>query len=82
MGKIFSDISEAEISMAIVEEFINLVKEYSRSDVIIVGGGPAGLTAAWKLALKGLKVLIVEQNNYLGGGLWMGGYLMNPVTFR
>jgi len=82
MGKIFSDISEVEISMAIVEEFSNLVKEYSRSDVIIVGGGPAGLTAAWKLALKGLKVLIVEQNNYLGGGLWMGGYLMNPVTFR
>jgi len=40
MGKIFSDISEAEISMAIVEEFSNLVKEYSRSDVIIVGGGP------------------------------------------
>ena len=65
-----------------MEEFNNLIKEYSRSDVIIVGGGPAGLTAAWKLALRGLKVLIVEQNNYLGGGMWMGGYLMNPVTFR
>jgi thiamine thiazole synthase len=65
-----------------VEEFNNLIKEYSRSDVIIVGGGPAVLTAAWKLALRGLKVLIVEQNNYLGGGMWMGGYLMNPVTFR
>ncbi|MEM1611434.1 MAG: sulfide-dependent adenosine diphosphate thiazole synthase [Sulfolobales archaeon] len=83
MGKkIFADISEAEIATAIVEEFNNLIKEYSRSDVIIVGGGPAGLTAAWKLALRGLKVLIVEQNNYLGGGMWMGGYLMNPVTFR
>jgi thiamine thiazole synthase len=83
MGKkIFADVSEAEIATAIVEEFNNLIKEYSRSDVIIVGGGPAGLTAAWKLALRGLKVLIVEQNNYLGGGMWMGGYLMNPVTFR
>jgi thiamine thiazole synthase len=83
MGKnIFADVSEAEIAMAIVEEFNNLIREYSRSDVIIVGGGPAGLTAAWKLALRGLKVLIVEQNNYLGGGMWMGGYLMNPVTFR
>jgi ribulose 1,5-bisphosphate synthetase/thiazole synthase len=77
---IFADVSEAEIATAIVEEFNNLIKEYSRSDVIIVGGGPAGLTAAWKLALRGLKVLIVEQNNYLGGGMWMGGYLMNPVT--
>jgi thiamine thiazole synthase len=83
MGKnIFADVSEAEIATAIVEEFNNLIREYSRSDVIIVGGGPAGLTAAWKLALRGLKVLIVEQNNYLGGGMWMGGYLMNPVTFR
>jgi thiazole biosynthesis enzyme len=83
MGKkIFADVSEAEIATAIVEEFDNLIKEYSRSDVIIVGGGPAGLTAAWKLALRGLKILIVEQNNYLGGGMWMGGYLMNPVTFR
>jgi thiamine thiazole synthase len=79
---VFADVSEAEIATAIVEEFNNLIKEYSRSDVIIVGGGPAGLTAAWKLALRGLKVLIVEQNNYLGGGMWMGGYLMNPVTFR
>ncbi|MEM4970470.1 MAG: sulfide-dependent adenosine diphosphate thiazole synthase [Sulfolobales archaeon] len=81
-NKIFADVSEAEIATAIVEEFNNLIREYSRSDVIIVGGGPAGLTAAWKLALRGLKVLIVEQNNYLGGGMWMGGYLMNPVTFR
>jgi thiazole biosynthesis enzyme len=82
MGKkIFAEVSEAEIATAIVEEFSNLIKEYSRSDVIIVGG-PAGLTAAWKLALRGMKVLIVEQNNYLGGGMWMGGYLMNPITFR
>jgi len=80
--RIFAEVSEAEIATAIVEEFTNLVKEYSKSDVIVVGGGPAGLTAAWKLALRGLKVLIVEQNNYLGGGIWMGGYLMNPVTFR
>jgi ribulose 1,5-bisphosphate synthetase/thiazole synthase len=47
MGKnIFADVYEAEIATAIVEEFNNLIKEYSRSDVIIVGGGPAGLTAA------------------------------------
>jgi ribulose 1,5-bisphosphate synthetase/thiazole synthase len=47
MGKkIFADVSEAEIAMAIVEEFNNLIREYSRSDVIIVGGGPAGFTAA------------------------------------
>jgi phytoene dehydrogenase-like protein len=51
----------------------NLDKNY---DVIIVGGGPNGLTAAGYLAKAGAKVLIVERHHELGGGLitdeWSG----------
>ncbi len=36
-------------------------------DVIIVGGGPAGLSAAIKAAETGAKVLIIERNGALGG---------------
>jgi phytoene dehydrogenase-like protein len=39
-------------------------------DVIIIGGGPNGLTAGAYLAKAGAKVLIVEKKHELGGGLY------------
>jgi len=78
----FQKISEASISRAIVGEFSRWLNDYITCDVIIVGGGPSGLFAARDLAKKGVKTLIIESNNYLGGGFWIGGYLMNILTFR
>ncbi len=80
--KIFTEVSEEEITRAIADEFHSVLMDRSSSDVIIIGAGPAGLTAGRELALMGYKVLIIEQNNYLGGGYWLGGYMMNPVTVR
>ena len=39
-------------------------------DVIVVGAGMAGLTAARSLAEAGLKVLVVEANDRIGGRIW------------
>ena len=39
----------------------------SKYDVIVIGGGHNGLTAATILAKKGKKVLVVEKRNVLGG---------------
>ncbi len=78
----FAAITEAGITKAITEEFYRWFGEYIISDVIIVGGGPSGLIAGRDLAQAGFKTLIIESNNYLGGGFWIGGYLMNTLTFR
>lgn len=81
-GKIFADVSEKEITRTIAGMFNETMAEYTDSDVIIVGAGPAGLTAGRDLAKMGIRTLIIEQNNYIGGGYWVGGYMMNPVTVR
>ncbi len=72
-------ISESDISRAIIEGFTKDLLSYTQSDAIVVGSGPAGLTAAKYLAEKGVKTLIVERNIYAGGGFWQGGYLF-PKT--
>jgi hypothetical protein len=36
-------------------------------DVLVVGGGPAGLAAAWGAAHAGADVVLVERNGFLGG---------------
>lgn len=72
-------ISEVDVSRAIIEGFTKDLLSYTQTDVIIVGSGPAGLTAGKYLAEKGVKTLIVERNIYAGGGFWQGGYLF-PKT--
>lgn len=38
-------------------------------EVCIIGGGPAGLTAALKAASLGAEVILLDRNDYLGGQL-------------
>ena len=80
--KVFSHSSEKDITRAILGEFAAEMDSYIESDVTIIGAGPSGLACGRELARMGIKVLIVERNNYCGGGFWIGGFLMNKLTIR
>ena len=78
----FKKVTEKQVTKAIVDDFYKKMTGNTDVDVVIVGAGPSGLVAGRELASDGYKTLIIESNNYLGGGFWIGGYLMNGVTVR
>jgi len=78
----FFKVSEEKISKAILKNFSFWLEEYLTCDAIVIGAGPSGLMAGREIAKNGFKTLIVEANNFLGGGFWIGGFLMNTLTFR
>ncbi|MGH3951808.1 MAG: FAD-dependent oxidoreductase, partial [Pseudonocardiaceae bacterium] len=44
-------------------------KRYAHPDVLIAGGGPAGMVAALAAARAGARVMLVEEEHHLGGHL-------------
>jgi sarcosine oxidase subunit alpha len=48
-------------------------KRYAHVEVIVAGGGPAGMAAAVAAAQAGASVMLVEEEHQLGGHLRWGG---------
>ena len=65
--------TEKEVTKTIIKSTYEMWMDYLEVDVVIVGGGPSGLTAGRYLSNAGLKVLILERHLSYGGGTWGGG---------
>lgn len=75
-------LDDIKISRAIIERFSEKLLAHLESDVAIVGGGPAGITAAYYLAKAGKKVILFERKLSIGGGMWGGGIMFNEIVVQ
>lgn len=65
LGALDEDVSE-QFQAAILHE---------QCDMLVIGGGPAGLAAARTAAQDGRSVMLADDHTHLGGSLYrMGGY--------
>ena len=75
-------LDERIITEAIAAKYFEKFRSCLDLDVAIVGGGPSGLTAGWKLAEQGFKVALFERKLSLGGGMWGGGMTWNYIVVQ
>ncbi|MDY6831509.1 MAG: sulfide-dependent adenosine diphosphate thiazole synthase [Thermodesulfobacteriota bacterium] len=76
------ELNEVTISRAIIDRFYEKLIANLEVDVAVVGGGPSGLVAAWRLAVAGRKVALFERKLSIGGGMWGGAMLFNEIVVQ
>lgn len=80
----FAHIRESTVSRAMTSRYFKDLHDYAESDVVIIGAGSCGLSAAYTLAKArpDLKIAIIEANVSPGGGAWLGGQLFSAMVMR
>ena len=80
----FSAIRESQVSRAMTRRYFKDLDTYAESDLVIIGAGSCGLSAAYCLAKArpDLKIAIIEAGVAPGGGAWLGGQLLSAMVMR
>jgi heterodisulfide reductase subunit A len=60
-------LMKAGIAKARFLEALEPIRLEAQRHALIIGGGVAGLRAAWDIARRGLKVTLIEKSPFLGG---------------
>jgi len=80
----FAPIRESQVSRAMTRRYFDDLDRYAESDIVIIGAGSCGLSAAYVLGKKrpDLKIAIIEACVSPGGGAWLGGQLFSAMVMR
>ena len=69
------DSSHSFRTVGTVFEPAREVPVIEKTDVVVIGGGPAGVAAAISSSRAGARTILVERYNHLGG-IWTGGLVL------
>jgi thiazole biosynthesis enzyme len=75
-------MDEVIISRAIVESYMKDFMGAMEADVAVAGAGPSGLVTAYYLAKDGIKVIVLERQLRVGGGMSGGGMMFNRIVVQ
>lgn len=69
----FAPIRESTVSRAMTSRYFKDLDKYAVSDVVIVGAGSSGLSAAYVIAKNrpDLRIAVIESSVSPGGGAWL-----------
>ncbi|AEO59914.1 hypothetical protein MYCTH_2315910 [Thermothelomyces thermophilus ATCC 42464] len=80
----FAPIRESTVSRAMTRRYFADLDKYAESDIVIIGAGSCGLSAAYTLGKlrPDLRITVIEAGVSPGGGAWLGGQLFSAMVMR